>query len=52
MIMDNNKKKKIQIKTFKKESEYDKLFSSIDSNSLELYAQMMRDRYGDNDPDD
>ena len=50
--MDNNKKRKIQIKTFKKESEYDKLFSSIDSNSLELYAQMMRDRYGDNDLDD
>ena len=46
--MDKNKKK-IQIKTFKKESDYDKLFSSIDSNSLELYAQMMRDRYGDND---
>ena len=47
--MDSNKKRKIQVKTFKKECEYDKLFRSIDSNSLELYAQMMRDRYGDND---
>lgn len=48
----NKSTKKIQVKTFKKESEYNKLFSSIDSNSLELYAQMMRDRYGDNDLDD
>ena len=48
----NKSTKKIQIKTFKKESEYDRLFSSIDSNSLELYAQMMRDRYGNNDLDD
>ena len=48
----NKSTKKIQVKTFNKECEYDKLFSSIDSNSLELYAQMMRDRYGDNDLDD
>ena len=48
----NKSTKKIQVKTFKKESEYDKLFRTICSNSLELYAQMMRDRYGDNDLDD
>jgi len=43
--MDKNKRK-IQIKTLKKESDYDRLFNSVDSNSLELFAQMMRDRYG------
>ena len=45
MIMDNNKKRKIQIKTFKNESNYNKLFSLIDKDSLELYAMMMRDRH-------
>ena len=39
--------KKIQIKTFKVEGEYERLMDSIDINSLELYAEMMRDRYGD-----
>ena len=37
---------------FKKESEDDKLFKSISLDSLELYAQMMRDRYGDNEIDE
>ena len=41
-----NKTKSIQIKTFKKENELDTLFKTIDSNSLKLYAEMMRDRYG------
>lgn len=50
--MDKNNKRKIQIKTFNRESDYDRLFNSIDSNSLELFAQMMSDRYGDNDLDD
>ena len=39
--------KKVQIKTFKVEGEYERLMDSIDINSLELYAEMMRDRYGD-----
>ena len=39
--------KQIQIKTFKVEGEYERLMDSIDINSLELYAEMMRDRYGD-----
>ena len=44
---DNNlNQKKIQIKTFKVEGEYERLMDSIDMNSLELYAEMMRDRYG------
>ena len=38
--------KKIQIKTFKVEGEYERLMASIDINSLELYRQMMADRYG------
>ena len=43
---DNNlNQKKIQIKTFKVESEYEKLTASIDINSLELFRQMMSDRY-------
>lgn len=45
---DNNlNQKKIQIKTFKVKGEYERLMDSIDINSLELYAEMMRDRYGD-----
>ena len=44
--------KKIQIKMFKKESEDDKLFKSVSLDSLELYAQMMRDRYGNNEIDE
>lgn len=44
---DNNlSQKKIQVKTFKVEGEYENLMSSIDFNSLELYRQMMLDRYG------
>ena len=38
--------KQIQIKTFKVEGEYERLMASIDINSLELYRQMMVDRYG------
>ena len=49
---EDSNQKKIQIKMFKKESQYDKLFKSISLDSLELYAQMMRDRYGDNDIDE
>ena len=37
--------KKVQIKMFKKEGKHERLFDSIDTNSLELYAEMMRDRY-------
>ena len=49
---DNNlNQKKIQIKTFKVEGGYERLMDSIDTNSLELYAEMMRDRYGDRDED-
>jgi hypothetical protein len=45
---DNNlNQKKIQIKTFKVVGEYERLMASIDINSLELYRQMMADRYSD-----
>ena len=45
---DNNlNQKKIQIKTFKVQGEYERLMASIDINSLELYRQMMADRYSD-----
>lgn len=44
--------KKIQIKTFKSKDYYDRLTDSIDINSLELYAEMMRGRYGVKDIDD
>ena len=44
---EESNQKKIQIKTFKVEGEYERLMDSIDINSLELYAEMMRDRYGD-----
>ena len=47
---DNNlNQKKIQVKTFKVEGEYERIMDSIDMNSLELYAEMMRDRYGNLD---
>ena len=39
------KKRKTQITFFKKEKAAHKLFS-LDKESLELYAEMMRDRYG------
>jgi hypothetical protein len=48
---EDSNQKKIQIKTFKVEGEYERLMDSIDTNSLELYAEMMRDRYGDRDLD-
>jgi len=38
--------KKIQIKIFKSKDDYERLTDSIDVNSLELFAEMMRDRYG------
>ena len=44
---EDSNQKKIQIKTFKVEGEYERLMATIDINSLELYAEMMRDRYGD-----
>lgn len=44
--MKQKKTKKIQIKTFKKKNELDSLFKTIDTDSLKLYAEMMRDRYG------
>ena len=43
---EDSNQKKIQIKTFKVQGEYESLMDSIDINSLELYAEMMRDRYG------
>ena len=39
------KSKKIQVKFFKKEKELQSIFNTIDTKSLELYAEMMRDRY-------
>ena len=44
--------KKVQIKTFKKAEVHERLFDSIDINSLELYAEMMRDRYGSQHEDE
>ena len=44
---EDSTQKKIQIKTFKVKGEYERLMDSIDINSFELYAEMMRDRYGD-----
>mgnify|MGYP000745854356 FL=1 len=42
---EDSNKKKVQIKTFKKEEVHERLFDSIDINSLKLYAEMMIDRY-------
>ena len=42
------KNKKIQVKFFKKEKKLQSIFNTIDNKSLELYAEMMRDRYGKN----
>ena len=39
------KKRKIHITFFKKEKGKHKLFN-VDKSSLELYAEMLRDRYG------
>ena len=44
--MKKKQTKKVQIKMFKKEDKQESLFNSIDVKSLELYAEMMRDRYG------
>mgnify|MGYP006082068533 FL=1 len=50
---DNNlNQKKIQIKTFKVEGEYERLMASIDISSLELYRQMMADRYGNHNEEE
>ena len=43
---EDSNQKKVQIKTFKSKDDYDRLTDSIDINSLELFAEMMRDRYG------
>ena len=43
---EDSNQKKIQVKTFKVEGEYERLIATIDINSLELYRQMMADRYG------
>ena len=40
------KKKKINIQFHSKDSEVDKLFNSIDYDSLSLFREMMKDRYG------
>jgi hypothetical protein len=42
---EDSNQKKVQVKMFKKEETHERLFDSIDTNSLELYAEMMRDRY-------
>ena len=44
--MKQKKTKKIQIKTFKKKNELDTIFKTIDTDSLKLYVEMTRDRYG------
>ena len=43
---EDSNQKKVQIKTFKSKDDYERLTDSIDINSLELFAEMMRDRYG------
>ena len=40
------KKKKINIQFHRKDSTIDKLFNSIDYDSLSLFREMMKDRYG------
>ena len=40
------KKKKINIQFHGKDSSTDKLFNSIDYDSLCLFREMMKDRYG------
>ena len=42
---EDSNQKKVQVKMFKKEEIHESLFDSIDIYSLELYAEMMRDRY-------
>ena len=48
---EDSNQKKVQIKTFKSKDDYERLTDSIDVNSLELFAEMMRDRYGNRDED-
>ena len=48
---EDSNQKKIQIKTFKVQVEHEGLMGSIGINSLELFAEMMRDRYGDSNLD-
>jgi hypothetical protein len=43
---EDSSRRKIQIKTFKAQGEYERLVDSIDTGSLELYRQMMKYRYG------
>ena len=40
------KKKKINIQFNRKDSEVEKLFNSIDYNSLSLFREIIKDRYG------
>jgi len=42
------KKKKINIQFQRSDSELDKLFSSIDNDSLELFREMMSTRFNKN----
>ena len=49
---EDSNQKKIQIKTFKVEGEYERLMASIDISSLELYRQMMADRYGNHNEEE
>ncbi len=43
------KSKKIQIKMIKKEIKKDRLFNSIDFDSLSLFSEMMSDRFKKSD---
>ena len=49
---EDSNQKKVQIKMFKKVETHERLFDSIDIKSLELYAEMMRDRYGSQHEDE
>ena len=49
---EDSNQNKVQIKMFKKEETHERLFDSIDIKSLELYAEMMRDRYGSQHKDE
>ena len=49
---EDSNQNKVQIKMFKKEETHERLFDSIDIKSLELYAEMMRDRYGSQHEDE
>ena len=49
---EDSDKNKIQIKTFKTEGEFEKLMSSTETDSLELYYQMMAARYGNHNEEE